>query len=74
MHPRIGNVDSTGDTLVHIGRHGKLAMYRHRKGGYSIYLYESPNWHLDDEWLLKVYRNTREAADELFSRIESALL
>ncbi len=74
MHTRIGNVDSTGDTLVHIDRRGKLAMYRHRKGGYSIYLYESSNWHLNDEWLLKAYRNTREAADEHFSRIDSALL
>jgi hypothetical protein len=75
MDPRIGTKDSVNDTLVQVGNRDKrIAMYQHQKGGFSIYLYEQPDWEFDEEWLLKTYRNTKESADELFDKIESSLI
>ena len=74
MDPRIGTKDSTNYMLVRVGNRDKrVAMYQHQKGSFSIYLYEQPHWEFDEGWLLKTYRNTKEAADELFDKIESAL-
>lgn len=76
MVPKIGQDDEIGDKLVRISKADpKLAMYEHksRGGGFSVYLYESRDWELDDSWLLKAYRNTKTAADELFAKIEKVL-
>jgi len=75
MDPRIGGKDTNNDELLRVGNLDKrVAMYRHEKGGFSIYLYKQLDWEFDEEWLLKTYRNTKEAADELFDKIESALV
>lgn len=74
MDSRIGRTDEAGDKVIRVGRSdNRVALYQYQKGGFGVYLYENPDWQLNDEWLFMRYRGTSEAADELFKKIESAL-
>jgi hypothetical protein len=49
---------------------GRVALWEFESGsGYGVYLYETPAWHVEDDWLLYKFKQNRDDADEIFSGV-----